>query len=143
MDFITSLPKVQGKECIYVVVDRLTKFSHLYSIPIEYNIVQVAELFFREVFRLHGFSRNIISDRDKRFIGTFWRELFTFLGTELTSNTNYHPQTYGMTEIVNKWFEGYLRNYVGGKQMTWVKSLHLGEHCYNTTFHMSIGMTPF
>jgi hypothetical protein len=25
----------------------------------------------------------------------------------------------------------------------WVKFLHLGEHCYNTTFHMSIGMTPF
>jgi hypothetical protein len=25
----------------------------------------------------------------------------------------------------------------------WVKWLHLGEHCYNTTFHMSIGMTPF
>jgi hypothetical protein len=23
------------------------------------------------------------------------------------------------------------------------KVLHLGEHCYNTTFHMSIGMTPF
>jgi hypothetical protein len=38
--------------------------------------------------------------------------------------------------------EGYLRNYVEGKQRTWVKWLHLGEHCYNTTFHMSIGMTP-
>jgi hypothetical protein len=25
----------------------------------------------------------------------------------------------------------------------WVKWLHLGDHFYNTTFHMSIGMTPF
>ena len=76
MDFITGLPKVQGKDCIYVVVDRLTKFAHFYAILTEYNAVQVVELFFREVFRLHGLSRNIISDRDSQFMGTFWRELF-------------------------------------------------------------------
>jgi hypothetical protein len=33
MDFITGLPKVQGKDCIYVVVDRLTKFARFYAIP--------------------------------------------------------------------------------------------------------------
>jgi hypothetical protein len=115
MDFITGLPKVQGKDCIYVVVDRLTKFSHFYAIPTEYNVVQVAELFFREVFRLHGLSKNIISDRDSQFIGTFWRELFRLVGTELTPSTSYHPQTDGQTKIVNKWVEGYLRNYVGGQ----------------------------
>jgi hypothetical protein len=143
MDFITGLPKVQGKDCIYVVVNRLTKFAHFYAIPTEYNTVQVVELFFREVFRLHGLPKNIVSDRDSWFIGTFWRELFRLVGTELTPSTNYHPQTDGQTEIVNKWVEGYLRNYVGGQQRTWVKWLHLGEHCYNTTFHMSFGMTPF
>jgi hypothetical protein len=125
------------------VVDRLTKFSHFYTILIEYNEVQVAELFFREVFRLHGLLKNIISDRDSRFIGTFWRELFRLVGIELAPSTSYHPQTDGQTEIVNKWVEGYLRNYVGGQQRMWVKWLHLGEHFYNTTFHMSIGMTPF
>jgi hypothetical protein len=143
MDFITGLPKVQGKDCIYVVVDRLTKFDHFYAIPIEYNVVQVVDLFFREVFKIHGLPKNIVSDRDSWFIRTFWRELFQLVGTELTPSTNYHPQTDGQTEIVNKWVEGYLRNYVGGQQTTWVKWLHLGEHCYNTTFHMSIGMTPF
>jgi hypothetical protein len=105
MDFITGLPKVQGKDCIYVVVDRSTKFTHFYAIPIEYNAVQVIELFFKEVFRLHGFPRNIISDRGSWFIGTFWRELFRLVGTELTPSTSYHPQTDGQTEIVNKWVE--------------------------------------
>jgi hypothetical protein len=75
----------------------------------------VVELFFREVFRLHGLPRNIISDRDSRFIGTFWRELFRLVGTELTPNTSYHPQTDGQIKIVNKWVEGYLRNYVSGQ----------------------------
>jgi transposase InsO family protein len=142
MDFI-SLTKVQGKDCIYVVVDKLTKFSHLYTIPTEYNAVQVADLFFREVFRLHGLPKNIVSDRDSRFIGTSWRELFRLVGTKLTPSTSYHPQTDGQIKIFNKWVEGYLRNYVGGQHRTWVKWLHLGEHFYNTTFHMSIGMTPF
>jgi hypothetical protein len=65
------------------------------------------------------------------------------VGTDLTPSTSYHPQTDGKTKIVNKWLEGYLRNYVAGQQRTWIKWLHLGEFCYNTTFHMSIGMTPF
>ena len=65
------------------------------------------------------------------------------VGTELTPSTSYHPQTDGQTEIVNKWLEGYLQNYVTGQQKAWLRWLHLGEYCYNTTFHMSIGMSPF
>ena len=58
----------------------------------------------------------------------------------MTPSTSYHPQTDGQTEIVNKWLEGYLRNYVTGQ---WLRWLHLGKYCYNTTYHMSIGMSPF
>jgi hypothetical protein len=107
MDFITRLPKVQGRDCIYVVVDRLTKFAHFFAISSEYKTTQVAELFFREVFRLHGLPKYIVSDRDNRFLGAFWQKLFKLAGTELTPNTSYHPQTDGQTEIVNKWLEGY------------------------------------
>jgi hypothetical protein len=143
MDFITGLPRVQGRDCIFVVVDRLTKFAHFFAIPTDYKAIQVAELFFREVFRLHGLPRQIVSDRDGRFIISFWKELFRLVGTELATSTSYHPQTDGQTEIVNKWVEGYLRNYVGGQQRTWVRWLHMGEYCYNMTYHMSIRMTPF
>jgi hypothetical protein len=59
MDFITGLPKVQGKDCIYVVVDRLTKHAHFFAISSKYKAPQVAELFFREIFRLHGLPRVI------------------------------------------------------------------------------------
>ena len=143
MDFIRGLPKVQGRDCLYVVVDRLTKFAHFFSIPSDYSAAQVAELFFREVFRLHGLPKTIVSDRDSRFTGAFWQELFRLVGTELATSTSYHPQSDGKIEIVNKWIERYLRNYVIGQQQTWIKWLHLGEYCYNTTYHMSIRMTPF
>jgi hypothetical protein len=46
------------------------------------------------------------------FINAFWQELFRLAGTELATSTSYHPQIDGQTDIVNKWVEGYLRNYV-------------------------------
>jgi hypothetical protein len=114
MDFIIGLPRAQGKDCIFIVVDRLTKFSHFFAISMYYNTSQVAELFFKEVFRMHSVPKNIISDRDSKFMSIFLQELFRLVGTELTPSTSYHPQTDGQTEIVNKWIEGYLRNYVAG-----------------------------
>ena len=115
MDFITRLPQVQGKDCIYVVVDRLTKFAHFFSIPSKYSATQVMKLFFREVFRLHGLPKTIVSDRDSRFMGGFWKEIFRLVAIELTHSMRYHPQKDRQDEIVNKWLEGYLRNYVSGQ----------------------------
>ena len=42
MDFIIGLPQVQGRDCIYVVVDRLTKFTHFFAIPSKFSVAQVA-----------------------------------------------------------------------------------------------------
>ena len=42
MDFITGLPAVQGKDCIFVVVDWLTKYAHFFAISARYTIAQVA-----------------------------------------------------------------------------------------------------
>jgi hypothetical protein len=68
MDFIIGLPKVQDRNCIYVVVDTLTKYAYFFSIPSEYNASQVENMFFREVFRLHGIMRNTVNDRDRKFL---------------------------------------------------------------------------
>jgi hypothetical protein len=72
MDFITGLPRVQGKDCIFVVVESLTKFAHFFAIPTDYKSIQVAKLFFREVFQLHSLPRQIVNDRDGHFISAFW-----------------------------------------------------------------------
>jgi len=52
MDFIMEFPKAHGKDCIFVVVDRLTKFAHFFAIATDYNATQVVDLFFREVFQV-------------------------------------------------------------------------------------------
>ena len=57
MDFITGLPRVNGRDCIFVVVDRLTKYAHFFAIPSDLQAAQVANLFFREVFRRTGYPK--------------------------------------------------------------------------------------
>jgi hypothetical protein len=69
------------------------KFAHFFVIAIDFSAAQVTYLFFKEVFRLHGLPKTIVSDRDSRFMGTFWQELFRLVGTTLTPSTSYHPQT--------------------------------------------------
>lgn len=64
MVLIFGLPSVQGKDCIFAVVDRLNKFTHFFAILTRYSASQVAKLFFREVFRLHELTKTIVSDRD-------------------------------------------------------------------------------
>jgi hypothetical protein len=66
MDFITGLPKTQGKDGIFVVVDRLTKFTHFFSIATDFSATQVAKLLFGEIFKLHGLHKTIVSDKDSR-----------------------------------------------------------------------------
>jgi hypothetical protein len=91
MDFITGLPRTQGKDCIFVVVDRLTKFAHFFFITTDLSATQVAEFFFRDIFRLHSLPKTIVSERDNRFMITFWQELFILFSTDLTPSTIYHP----------------------------------------------------
>ncbi|KAA0063136.1 reverse transcriptase [Cucumis melo var. makuwa] len=52
-----------------------------------------AQLFFKHVVKLWGVPTSIVSDRDGRFIVSFWTELFTFLRTSLNISSSYHPQT--------------------------------------------------
>jgi len=56
---------------------------------------EVAELFIKELVRLHGFPASIVSDRDKLFVSLFWKELFKKTGTQLKISTVYHLQTNG------------------------------------------------
>jgi hypothetical protein len=143
MDFITGLPKSEGKSVIMVIFDRLTKYAHFCALSHPFKASTVATAFMETVQKLHGNPKIIVSDRDPIFTGHFWTELFSCLGTQLAHSSSYHPQSDGQTEIVNKCLEGYLRCFVSDKQAQWFKWLPLAEWWYNTSFHTATKMTPF
>jgi hypothetical protein len=85
----------------------------------------------------------IISDRDKIFTSRFWRELFKLSNTTLLTSTSYSPQTDGQTERVNQCLEMFLRCCVHDTPKKWKSWLPLAEYWYNTSFHSSLGCSPF
>jgi len=95
MDFITGLPKSEGKSVIMVVVDRLTKYAHFCALSHPFKASIVSSAFMETIQKLHGNPKIIVSDRDPIFTGNFWTGLFSCLGTQLAHSSSYHPQSDG------------------------------------------------
>ena len=72
MDFIEKLPKSASKDTIMVVVDRLSKYAHFITLSHPFSTITMAQAFMDHIYRLHGISHTIVSDRDKVFLSTFW-----------------------------------------------------------------------
>ena len=82
MDFINGLPYPARLSVIMVVVDQLSKYGHFVAVKHPYSAKIVAEVFVKEITRLHGIPRSIVSDRDPVFTNQFWEKYFQLQGSE-------------------------------------------------------------
>jgi transposase InsO family protein len=106
-------------------------------------MANIAEIYMREIARLHGIPRTIVLDRDTKFTSNLWSGLFKGFRTNLNFSTTYHPQSDGQTERVNRVIEDMLRMYVMDKTSKWEDYLHLVEFTYNNGYQDSLRMSPF
>ena len=66
----------------------------------------------KDIFKLHGFPKEIVSDRDPKFTSNFWKGFFAYLGTKLNFSTAYHPHNDGKIERVNQVLEYMIHMYL-------------------------------
>lgn len=119
------------------------KSGHFLSIRMTLNMNQLAQLYVREIVRLHGLPASIVSDRDPRFTSRFWKSLHVVMGTKLNFSTVYYPQTDGQSERTIQTLEDMLRACVLDLSGSWETHLPLVEFAYNNSFHATIGMAPY
>ena len=144
MDFVTDLLVTpRGNDSIWVVVDRLSKLTHLEPCKKTITAEGTAKMFERAVFRHHGIPTSIVSDRDVRFVSDFWRSINQRFGTQLYMSTRDHPQSDGQTENANQIMEDTLRHFVGPFQTDWEDLLPVVEFAMNNSRNSTIQNTPF
>ena len=145
VDFVGPLVKHAHTKnnCIMVVVDRLSKDRHYIPCNTKMKASELARLFCRDVWKLHGLPDSIVSDRGSLFVSEFWKAVCHRLRINISLSTAYHPETDGNTEIANAYMEQYLRQFVDYTQKDWEDLLPMAEFAARNAVSSSTGVTPF
>ncbi|QRW10290.1 Retrotransposable element Tf2 protein [Ceratobasidium sp. AG-Ba] len=142
-DFIVKLPESQGMDSILVVIDCFSRQAHFIPCLESTNAEGVADLFIKEIWKLHGLPKTTVSDRGPTFNSQFLKALYAKLGINPKFSTAFHPETDGITERTNQWLEGFLGSFCNYRQDDWVRWLPIAEFCHNNQVNSATGKTAF
>lgn len=137
VDFVTGLPPSEGNTTVLTVVDRFSKMAHF--IPMS----KLPSAMLHHVFRIHGFPRDVVSDRGPQFTAQFWRAFCTLIGASVSLSSGHHPQSNGQTERLNQELETSLRCLAPHNPSSWSKQLTWVEYAHNSLPCSSSGLSPF
>jgi hypothetical protein len=117
-----------------MVVDKLTKATHFILVKTTHKATNIAKIYMKEVARLHGVPKAIVSYIDPKFTSNFWKGLFKGSRTNLNLSTTYHLELDGKTERTNKIIEDMPRMHVMDQPSKWEYYVHLVEFAYNNGY---------
>ena len=143
LDFVTGLPTSEGNTMILTVFDRFSKMVCFFPLPKIPTAKETAVVILENVFRIHGFPRNVVSDRGPQFISRFWKEFCSLVGAKVSLTSGYHPQSNGQMERLNQELEIGLRILSSQNPSLWSQQILWVEYAHNTLPCASTGLSPF
>ena len=91
---MTDFPEVNKYNALMVVVNKMGKLSWLVPCRVGENQLtapEVAKLFFENWVRFFGVPKYVIHDQHVRFTASFWKALWSIMGTRMLFSSVYHP----------------------------------------------------
>ena len=143
MDFSGPYPEVHGYNYILVVICCMMNMVHLIPTRTDMTVRDIAELYVKEIVRLHSLPESIVLDRDAKFTSIFWMELSKLLGQWLLMSLSYHPQMDSSSEQAIQTMSQAMRMLVDNYQSNWPDQLPLIEFAMNSAISKSTGYAPF
>ena len=98
-------------------------------------------LFLRELVRLHGVLKNIISDKDAKLVSHIWKFLSGKIGTKLLFSTTCHRQTDGQQRC--RTLSQLLRTIISKNFISLKECLSFIEFAYTRSIHSTTCYSPF
>ncbi len=133
----------ENYDSILVMIDRLTKYSHIISFKKTYSAKQLKYIVLNKLIKYHELSKEIINNRNKLFTFNYWKTLISLLNVKLRLFTAYHSEIDDQTERTNQSFEQYLRHYVNKTQNNWVELLFMTQLTLNSKMSNTTKITSF
>uniref|UniRef100_A0A8C6LN61 Gypsy retrotransposon integrase-like protein 1 n=1 Tax=Nothobranchius furzeri TaxID=105023 RepID=A0A8C6LN61_NOTFU len=143
IDFVCGLPSSHGFTTVLTIVDRFSKACHLVPLKTLPSSVVTAQLLVKHVFRLHGISTEILSDRGPQFVSKVWKEFSTVLGARVALTSGFHPQTNGQCERMNRELGAMLCCVCAIKPSAWSDHLAWVEYTHNSHISTATDQSPF
>lgn len=113
---------------------------HFVTLP---SAKETADAVLRNIFHLHSFPSNIVSDQGPQFISCFWKEICSMEGASVGLSLGYHPESNGQTKSLNQELDTGLRCLVLENPSLWSRLLMWVEYARNSLPRSSTGMSPF
>lgn len=138
VDLITQLPSSCKHTAITVFVCHFSDLVHLVPTSNTLNVDGTQDIYYRNVFHLHGLPKKMFSDCEPQFAARVMLALYKRLGIEPGLTTAYHPQGNGKVERKNQEVETFLRIFCAKRQDDWVDWLPAAEFALNSRIHSAV-----
>ncbi|EAL66749.2 hypothetical protein DDB_G0281535 [Dictyostelium discoideum AX4] len=150
IDFL-SLPKTMYAingftvevDQVCVIVCRLSKMVHIVPCHKTIDAQHTVQLLLNHVFRLHGYPRTIVSDRDPRFLSEIWERWAKTMDSKLKMTVAHRAQADGQTERMNREIIRILTKASTEYGENWSDIIPLIEFAMNSSMSKSTKMSPF